>query len=87
MKKSRNSVGKTAVVGTEDRARNDVRARLVKRIDAPHIAGFVAENADISATVYTDEAATYRVLKPWFDHEAVNHSAGEYVNFETGAGT
>lgn len=27
------------------------------------------------------------MLDAWFKHERVNHSAGEYVNFETGAGT
>ena len=79
MNKSRGPVGKTAVVGAKDRASNEIRARVVQRTDAPHVAGFVAEHAKIGATVYTDEAAVYKVLKPWYDHESVNHSAGEYV--------
>ena len=44
------------------------------------------ENRRISAplhrrqhTVYTDESKAYNALDPFFDHEAVNHSAGEYV--------
>ena len=79
MNKSRGPVGKTAVVGAKDRASNEVRARVIQRTDAPHVAGFVAEHAKMGAKVYTDEAAVYRVLKPWYDHEAVNHSVSEYV--------
>ncbi len=75
----RGPVDKTAVVGVKDRASNEIRARVVQRTDAPHVAGFVAEHAKIGATVYTDEAAVYRVLKPWYAHESVNHSASEYV--------
>ena len=75
----RGAVGKTAVVGTKDRETNQVAARTVARTDAPHVAGFVATKAAPGATVYTDEAAAYNALKPWYDHEAVNHSVGEYV--------
>ena len=75
----RGAVGKTAVVGTKDRATNQVTAQTVARTDAPHVAGFVATKAKTGATVYTDEAAAYNALDPWYDHEAVNHSVGEYV--------
>ena len=75
----RGPVDKTAVVGAKDRASNEVRARVIQRTDAPYVAGFVAEHAKIGATIYTDEAAFYRVLDPWYSREAVNHSAGEYV--------
>ena len=75
----RGAVGKTAIVGTKDRASNKVAARPVPATDAPHIAGFVAEKTMLGATVYTDEAKVYGALDPWFDRESVNHSAGEYV--------
>ena len=75
----RGAVGKTAVVGTKDRASNKVAARPVPATSAPYVAGFVAEKAELGATVYTDDASAYNVLGPWFDHESVNHSAGEYV--------
>lgn len=75
----RGPVDKTAVVGAKDRASNEVRARAIQRTDAPHVTGFVAEHAKIGATVYTDDAAVNRVLDAWYDREAVNHSAGEYV--------
>ena len=75
----RGAVGKTAVVGTKDRETNKVAARPVPATSAPYVAGFVAEKTKPGATVYTDDAAAYNVLGPWFTHESVNHSAGEYV--------
>ncbi len=39
----------------------------------------VAEHAAPGATVYTDDAAVYRVLDARYEREAVNHSAGKYV--------
>ena len=36
---------------------------------------FVADRAAPGATVYTDDASTYKGMP--FDHEAVRHSAGE----------
>ena len=75
----RGAVGKTAVVGAKDRASNKVAARSIPSTTSPYTAGFVAEHAAPGATVYTDEATAYGVLDAWFDHEAVNHSAGEYV--------
>ena len=75
----RGAVGKTAVVGTKDRASNRVAAQPVPATDAPHVAGFVAAHTKAGATIYTDEAAAYNALKPGYDHHAVNHSVGEYV--------
>ena len=75
----RGAVGKEAVVGTKDRESNKVAARHVQGTDAPHVAGFVAEKARLGAKAYTDEASVYNALHAFFDHESVNHSAGEYV--------
>ena len=75
----RGAVGKAAVVGTKDRESNKVAARHVASTDTPHVAGFVAERTKPGATVYTDESKAYNALAAWFDHEAVNHSVGEYV--------
>ena len=77
--KGRGAVGKAAVVGVKDRATNRIAARRVARTDTPHVAGFVAEKVKMGAKVYTDEATAYKALGPWFDHESVNHSVGEYV--------
>ena len=75
----RGSVGKTAVVGTKDRASNRVAAKPVPTTDAPHVAGFVAAHTKTGAKVYTDEAAAYNALNSRYDHETVNHSVSEYV--------
>ena len=73
----RGAVGKAAVVGVKDRATNRVVARSVPATDKPTLQGFVAEHAAPGAKVFTDDASAYEGLP--FDHEAVCHSAGEYV--------
>ena len=75
----RGAVGKAAVVGVKDRESNKVAARHVEGTDAENLAGHVVNNVGAGATVYTDEGKAYNALDPFFDHEAVNHSAGEYV--------
>jgi len=75
----RGAVGKTAVVGMKDRDTNEVRAEVVERTDKQTLQGFIRENAEAGATLYTDEAHAYRGMAD-FDHEAVNHSVAEYVD-------
>lgn len=75
----RGTVDMEAVVGVKDRETNTVAARHVAATDTPHVAGFVAEKTRMGAKAYTDDAAVYNALDPWFDHESVNHSASEYV--------
>ena len=76
--KGRGAVDMTTVAGAKDRETNRIAARVVADTDAPTLQGFVREHAAPGATVYTDEAAAYKGM-PEFDHEAVNHSVGEYV--------
>ena len=73
----RGAVGKAAVVGVKDRATNRVAARSAPATDKPTLQGFVAQHAAPDAKVFTDDASAYEGLP--FDHEAVCHSAGEYV--------
>ena len=73
----RGAVGKTAVIGVKDRDTNQVSAGVVQTTDAKTLQGFVADRAAPGAKVYTDDASAYQGMA--FDHEAVNHSAGEYV--------
>ena len=65
----RSAVGKTAIVGTKDRASNNVAAHPIPTTSAPYTAGFVTEKTRLGATVYTDEAAAYNALDPWFDRD------------------
>ena len=75
----RGSVGKQAVVGVKDRATNAITARHVQYTDSVALSGFVAEHTRFGAKVFTDESKAYLPLGPHFEHEAVNHTVGEYV--------
>ncbi len=73
----RGAVGKVAVVGIKDRETNEVRAEVVSRTDAETLQGFVENNTEEDATVYTDDAQAYKGIER--THEAVKHSVSEYV--------
>ena len=69
--------GKMPVIGAKDRASNQVSARVIGDTSKQTLQRFVFEKALPGAKVYTDSASGYKGIP--FDHEAVNHSAGEYV--------
>ena len=73
----RGGVGKAVMAGAKDRATNRVSAKVVDATDVRTLQRFVADHAAPSATVYTDEHSAYKGMP--FKHEAVRHSAGEYV--------
>ena len=73
----RDGVGKAIVAGVKERAPNRVNAAVIERTDAKTLQGFVLDRTESTATVYTDESRAYTGLP--HAHEAVNHSAGEYV--------
>ena len=77
LKAGRGTVGKTPVAGVKDRATNQVRTQVVESTKKETLQGFVVQNTEPTATVYTDEAAAYKGLPRY--HEAVAHGAGEYV--------
>ena len=74
----RGTVGKSIVAGAKDRETNEVRARVIENTDKKTLQGFVRESVAEGATLYTDEHGSYTGM-PEYDHEAVNHSVGEYV--------
>jgi len=78
LKQGRGPVGKTAVVGMKDRETNEVTATAVNSTDADTLQGFVTENTEEIATVYTDDARAYNGIER--SHKAVKHSVSEYVN-------
>ena len=77
LRQGRGAVGRTAIAGVKDRATNEVDAKVVERTDGPTLREFVHRRTEPTATVYTDEARAYQGLHR--HHEAVAHSAGEYV--------
>ena len=73
----RGPVDMTAVVGAKDRATNQVSAKVVQDTDKATLQGFVADNAEPDAVVFTDDAPAYEGISN--PHETVKHSVSEYV--------
>jgi transposase-like protein len=75
---------KTPVVGIVERG-GEVRFRMMERVTADKIGQFIAENADLSCRIITDESNAYTTIGRKFEggHEFVTHSAGEYVRAGT----
>jgi transposase-like protein len=79
LRAGRGSVGKTAVLGL--RARDGetialpIEAETIETIQAA-----IHKNVEVGSQLYSDEHVAYADLDGlFFRHEAVNHSAGEYV--------
>ena len=73
----RGAVGKAVVAGVKDRATGKIAAKVVKAASIKELHGFVQDNVDPGATVYTDDARPYVTLP--FKHEAVKHKVREYA--------
>jgi hypothetical protein len=57
-----------------------VRFRMMDRLTADRIGEVLAENADLTCRVITDELSVYpKATAPFAQHETVTHHAGEYV--------
>ena len=74
----RGPVGKTPVVGARDRETKRVSAAVVQDADGVTLRRFVRGRTKPGALVYTDGNQAYQGLLNT-RHEAVLHSAGEYV--------
>lgn len=72
----RGTVGKTAVVGVRDRETNQIVTAAVPSTDRDTLQGFVQQHASETATIITDDHASYHGIP---NHEVVHHGAGEYV--------
>jgi transposase-like protein len=77
---------KTPVVGMVQRG-GDVRFQMMERLTADRMAEFIAENADHTCRIITDDSPAYKRLKlgEYFEggHETVTHSEKEYVRAGT----
>lgn len=75
---------KIPVAGIVQRG-GDVRFRMLERVTADQLGNFIAENADLSCRLITDELPAYKQVGKAFicGHETVTHSAGEYVRAGT----
>lgn len=82
-KRGRGTV-KTPVVGIVQRD-GDVRFRMMEKVTGDNVSKFIAENADLTCRMITDDAPLYDRVGRKFEggHEIVKHSAGEYVRVGT----
>ena len=71
---------KTPVVGIVQRG-GDVRFRVMPRVTAASLGEFVAENADRSCRLITDDAKVYKTVGQAFEggHKYTRHSHRQYV--------
>jgi transposase-like protein len=75
----RGVVGKAPVVTLVQRDGN-VRSQHMEHVTEANLKEVMQKHIHPSADIMSDEAAAYRNIGPLFaSHEAVNHSAGEYV--------
>ena len=73
----RGTLGKHPVLGMLERSER-VKSFPVEGVGSASLKSAIIKNVERGSTLYTDGYRGYQNL-PGFQHEAVNHSAGEYV--------
>ena len=79
-KRGRGAPNKTVVFGMLERG-GDVMTKVVPKVQKKTLQPIIKGNVEQGSTVHTDELKSYSGLsKAGFEHETVNHGAGEYVD-------
>ena len=79
-KRGRGAPNKTVVFGMLERD-GEVMANVVPNVRKKTLQPIIKENVVKDSTVHTDELKSYSGLsKAGFEHETVNHGAGQYVD-------
>ena len=79
-KRGRGAPNKTVVFGMLERG-GDVMTKVVPDVRKKTLQPIIEENVVAGSSVHTDELKSYGGLsKAGFEHETVNHGAGEYVD-------
>ena len=79
--KGRGYKGNKAVVFGMMERDGDVMTKVVQNVRKKTLQPIIEENVESGSTIHTDELKSYGGLsKAGYDHETVNHGAGEYVN-------
>src|SRR5208283_6124367 len=79
LKAGRGTVGKTPVLGMRERGGRTV-AMPIDKTDKETIQAAIHRHVEAGSTLHTDESGAYTSIRnSGFDHDTVNHSAGEYV--------
>lgn len=77
-KAGRGSENKTPVV-LAVRRNGESRAVKMEQVNGKNLKAFIQDNADKDARIMTDGYAGYKKVGEVYDHQTVDHSAGEYV--------
>jgi transposase-like protein/predicted RNA-binding Zn-ribbon protein involved in translation (DUF1610 family) len=78
--RGRGAANKTIVFGMMQR-KGQVMTKVVPNVAKKTLQPIIEENILDGSTVHTDELKSYKGLKKvGFNHQTVNHAAGEYVN-------
>jgi transposase-like protein len=77
LKAGRGTVGKTPVLGMRERGGRTV-ATPIANTDRHTVQSVIHEHVEAGSTLHTDEAGAYAGIGG-FNHDTINHSAGEYV--------
>ena len=81
-KRGRGAPGKTVVFGMLERD-GDIMMKVVPNVRKKTLQPIIEANVESGSTIHTDELKSYGGLsKAGYDHETVNHGAGEYVDGE-----
>lgn len=79
LKTGRGTVGKMAVLGMRERGGRTI-AMPIEGTDKDTVQSVIHQHVETGSILHTDEAGAYTGIGGYgFDHDAVNHSGGEYV--------
>ena len=79
LKAGRGTIGKTPVIGMRERGGRTV-AMPIEGVDRATVQAVIERHVEIGSTLHTDESGAYAgIHHSGFDHDTVNHGAGEYV--------
>jgi transposase-like protein len=82
LKAGRGTVGKIAVLAMRERGGRTV-AMPIERTDKGTIQAIINQHVEAGSTIHTDESGSYaNVNQTGFNHDTVNHSAGEYCSWQ-----
>jgi len=62
----------------------EARTKVLPTVSGANLKKAIRDNVKTGATVNTDSNLSYRMLKGYYDHHAVNHGAGEFSRREYG---
>ena len=71
--------GKAVVLGIKNRETGKVKAFHIQTSTYPDLAEKIIDNIEMGSLLITDEYKGYVMLRNYYKHESINHSAKEYV--------